>query len=651
MSDTRDGRDRGASGGWNLGQKAPQSSQSATSTLAHWKKGNRIGQEHDDALVPSPVVPSQCRYKYSPLSENEIRLLTLLPGRSRDSEIRVTLASVLFTSDTTLDFEALSYTWGSTENNVDIFVGETGNDTLSMTKNLAQVLPYLRYADKPRVLWIDAISVNQEDLDERSNQVRRMPEIYSKATRVVIWLGLESFDSRMSFECLRLMASKYHVDWETYTVDPVIKNESLWAMPHEIMPLSEEQYRSILNLIDRSWFERLWVWQEARLANETSVVVCGNDAIPWTIVCEAMFCLLRKPLPLYFFSAFAKRFDTIQHLLIRTSRVDGFSQLLKQTKFCKCADPRDKVYALLGMLGEKDQLGIEPDYTKSVDEVYKDTALRLIYNTGSLDVLRHIELNDSNKLPSWVPDWKTPRGATSFGVCNASGASAVNLEYIAGPGDLLKVTGRFVSRIAQVEPFYIDRYLLNISHLLPQLRLIASKLGILENCSKSRKYIPALCEILCSNQFSDRFMPPRTDMLDFLEMEQGLRKILESQDEAEGIDGTRGLFSHMRVYCYGRSLLLTEDGCLGLAPQAVKAGDLVTVLLGCVSSMILRPVTSDPMCHSKQRYKVVGEAYCHGIMQGEAILGPLPGLFDTVWQFNDNSRGYELVCMIARRDG
>ncbi|KAG4436059.1 hypothetical protein IFR05_008449 [Cadophora sp. M221] len=628
MSDTHNGRDTGASGGWNLGQKAPshsvepQSNQSGTSSIAHQKIRNGSEQENDDALLPSSVT-----------SESFAWPITRLGNSSNFDASR-------FTSDTTLDFEALSYTWGSTENNVNIFVSETSNNTLSVTKNLAQALPYLRHTDKPRVLWIDAISVNQEDLSERSSQVRRMPNVYSKATRVVIWLGLESFDSRMAFEYLRLIASNYHVHWRTYIIDPMIENESPWARPREIMPLSDEQYRSILNLIDRGWFERLWVWQEACLANETSVVVCGIDTIPWKIVCEAMFCLTRKPFPPDVYPSFAKRFDDIQYLFISTSQVSGFNHLLKQTNFCKCADPRDKIYALLGMLG-KNQLDIEPDYTKSVHEVYKDTTLKLIHKTKSLDVLLHTTANDSNILYSWVPDWKKPLETASFNACNASGASSA--DCIADPDGILRVTGRSVSRIARAEPVNVHKFEVDHSYLILELRLIASKLGLLDNSFKFHEHVRALCEVLCSDQFTYRYIPFDNNILDVLEAERSLLTILESPDDVELGTEFQLLLSKIERYCHGRSLFLTEDGHLGLAPQGTRPGDLVEVLLGCSSCMMLRPVALDPMCHSKQQYKIVGEAYCHGIMQGEAILGPLPGLFDAVLQFNDSSGRYEWV--------
>jgi hypothetical protein len=115
-------------------------------------------------------------YQYSPLNDaaSEIRLLTLLPAEF-SAKVHINLHTEQLTSDKRPSYEALSYVWGSTHNLVDIFVGSSTSSTqytLAVTQNLARALPYLRYRDRKRVLWVDAICVNQKDLTERSKQVK-----------------------------------------------------------------------------------------------------------------------------------------------------------------------------------------------------------------------------------------------------------------------------------------------------------------------------------------------------------------------------------------------------------------------------------------------------------------------------------------------
>ncbi|KUJ08711.1 HET-domain-containing protein, partial [Mollisia scopiformis] len=111
------------------------------------------------------------------------RLLKILPGLEH-AVIKCELEVVDLESRPR--FEALSYVWGNPNPPNTI---ECNNQPHSVTPNLALAIRRLRMPDGTRVVWIDAICVNQEDLNERSQQVQLMREIYSQAWRVVVWLG------------------------------------------------------------------------------------------------------------------------------------------------------------------------------------------------------------------------------------------------------------------------------------------------------------------------------------------------------------------------------------------------------------------------------------------------------------------------------
>lgn len=213
-------------------------------------------------------LPSREIYQYTPLDDDagEIRLLTLLPGQL-SSEIRICLDTiVLLVEDSDEDsdaedsneevplFEALSYTWGSAENLRNIFIGCLGLCTLPMTPNLAEAPTYLRYEDRPRNLWIDAICVNQQDLKERGLQVRIMADIYSKATRVVAWLGPEFTDSSMAINCINEINSHVRVNLGTITLVQVTAADEDWADEDKALPFDVFEISAMHNLISRSWF-------------------------------------------------------------------------------------------------------------------------------------------------------------------------------------------------------------------------------------------------------------------------------------------------------------------------------------------------------------------------------------------------------------
>ncbi|PVH77983.1 HET-domain-containing protein [Cadophora sp. DSE1049] len=120
---------------------------------------------------------------YLPLSDaDEIRLLFLQPRTSGEA-VACNIKHVKRSRKP--HYEALSYMWGPDDiMNIEI----NGRDT-EVRQNLWQALYYLRYDNAPRILWVDAISINQGDVKERNHQVEMMGQIYARAWRVVVWLG------------------------------------------------------------------------------------------------------------------------------------------------------------------------------------------------------------------------------------------------------------------------------------------------------------------------------------------------------------------------------------------------------------------------------------------------------------------------------
>lgn len=182
-------------------------------------------------------------YQYEHVDEIafEVRFLILLPGERGDPVQGLLLSSPL-TKERFPHYEALSYAWGSPDDPMDVAIRTTNvdeaaillNDTapsrvgdlpsnssppafgkVSVTQNLGRALPYLRLQHKPRMLWIDAICVNQKDLPERSRQVQRMADIYRIASRAVVWLGEESHNGELALSTLTWIGSKVKYDFST----------------------------------------------------------------------------------------------------------------------------------------------------------------------------------------------------------------------------------------------------------------------------------------------------------------------------------------------------------------------------------------------------------------------------------------------------
>ena len=174
---------------------------------------------------------------------------------------------------------------------------EIGNDCLAVTRNLAKALPHLRYKDKPRTAWIDAICVNQQDLKERGHQVKRMADLYRLADRVVVWLGPEKNSSGWGMEILDQLGSQIKVDFKTLEMKPASEEaEPHWSDRRKAFPYGDGQLLAINEILGRPWFERLWVQQEIRLARHNAIFMCGLNMIAWQSLRRAITCLHGKAL-------------------------------------------------------------------------------------------------------------------------------------------------------------------------------------------------------------------------------------------------------------------------------------------------------------------------------------------------------------------
>jgi hypothetical protein len=175
-------------------------------------------------------------YKYLPLPlEGDcIRLLGLLPNESEAGEapLRCKLYkySLQKLSPRTHRYEALSYTWGDPRETRSISVDD---NQLLITVNLYAALARLRLHSHERIIWVDAVCIDQHNTKERTQQVQLMAKIYSNAFCVIVWLGEGIEDADRALEDIQLAANK------------------------ELADCSNLQ--AILKLLQRQWFQRIWV--------------------------------------------------------------------------------------------------------------------------------------------------------------------------------------------------------------------------------------------------------------------------------------------------------------------------------------------------------------------------------------------------------
>ncbi|CAF9941440.1 MAG: hypothetical protein ALECFALPRED_009142 [Alectoria fallacina] len=574
-------------------------------------------------------------YQYLSLNEDlkEVRLLTLHEA-DIEADIHISINTVPLRPDNPPSFEALSYVWGSPENSVDI---QVGSGTLAVSQNLAEALPYLRYKDRARILWIDAICVNQRDLKERGLQVKRMADLYRLADRVVAWLGPGNKQSTFGMALLEDLSSKIKVDRLLGTMEPAsIDAEKHWSDRDVRFSYGKEELLAIREVVKRPWFRRLWVQQEILLAEHDPILMCGSDLIAWNSFGQAIYCLVAKEYGADHTSVFSEDpGPLVNDLFDLTNDKSSFPllEIMRQTNHCECLDPRDRIFAILGLLNNVDKaLDIKPDYESRTSQVYQDVVLRYIAHRKRINILMSSGLNDNpSEMPTWVPDWTVANTAFPFDKGEANGYSQSKVQY-KGAG-ILSVTGTHSATVQHAERInYADResMVAEIQRLAPNGILSGSYVG-------GGSLLAAYCATICSNHFGDTYLPVDQDMPHFQQSKDVLFAILEPTKQRDlnfspGTDTEKWL-NIAKIICEKRSFIKTREGYLGLAPGAVQPGDQVCVLLGCDNPLLLRPAPN-------LQYQVVGASYIHGLMHGEAFLGPLPDNYQAVSILDGGKRYY-----------
>ncbi|RSL77810.1 hypothetical protein CEP51_008751 [Fusarium floridanum] len=320
-------------------------------------------------------------YHYTPLQHpDEIRLLILEPGRPSEA-VKCNLVHTRLSH--TPSYEALSYTWGTEERPSQIFCGQDGH--ISVTQNCLEAIKSLRYKDRERVTWIDAVCIDQPSIAERGHQVAIMPSIYRQARKVIVYLGECTEDSGLAMEYLK---SHQFINDDATSFSP-----------------SQSQL-ALGRLISRPWFSRLWVLQEIFMSASADVI-CGHKSVPW-----ACFRRLAKWNPQNAPQKIPLVMSVNSYRNAKDPSIQDFFRLLCNTRDCGCKDPRDRIFALFSM-GPKDlHQNLNIDYQHSTETVFTNAAMYLINSIG-LDVLCGVEGRDeSSTLPSWAPDWRIPVSST-----------------------------------------------------------------------------------------------------------------------------------------------------------------------------------------------------------------------------------------------
>ncbi|KAF2463949.1 HET-domain-containing protein [Lindgomyces ingoldianus] len=327
-------------------------------------------------------------FKYEPinLERPSLRLLRLLKGEEPDN-VECELFQAYLDGDDLIPYHALSYTWGGTEMSSAVIVN---GRRLGVTENLELALQYLRSREMDRILWVDAICIDQGNKSERGHQVQQMGNIYSQAEEVIVWLGPATYATNVLMDSLTKLKDK-SLGSACRNWNPAdIRWNNLWrsvqpSLMDEYTSLTTLQHRGLELLLSRPWFKRVWILQEVVNAKR-AVVQSGKRSIPAYIFALAPLLLQTRP------EDHSQAVLDIMPGPVRKnswwSEKRNLYTLLQKFSKSEASDPRDRVYALLGISSDAfDARSLRPDYNKNIQHVINNTAAFLF---GSSTVSRAI---------------------------------------------------------------------------------------------------------------------------------------------------------------------------------------------------------------------------------------------------------------------
>ena len=387
-------------------------------------------------------------YKYDVLPTNSIRILSLPPGdRSARLQGELHPAAVPGSNSpwcvSEPTFEALSYAWGDGNLCQTIFCS---NSAIKITQSLFDALIHLRHPEATRKLWVDALCIDQNNNDEKTEQIPHMKDIYQHADQVVIWLGLADKSTIRALDLIRLAAnclwqecgqSMPTRDVSRFMAPFSDKRNRQWGFP----PRKDmESWLSVAAFFKRSWFYRCWTFQEAVLATKASIQI-GAHLLDWGDLCVAstfLFCMAYSLEVKIIVDGVA----TVCRLCSCTRIGLGMQQwtpmplmhLLLTTMDTQAKLPKDRIFGLLALTGESTQKYFSlngsldnPKYNMSMRELCTDVSLFYLHNNESeseyepleiLNVVKHYPLeegeqekrnkDDGGLIPSWVQRWHDP---------------------------------------------------------------------------------------------------------------------------------------------------------------------------------------------------------------------------------------------------
>lgn len=584
---------------------------------------------------------------YGALKEGEFRLVELRAGE-RTATIEISLFVEKISNPP--PYSALSYAVGQNQRQIEIKLREKRRlYDIEIGENLHTALVHLRRANHDVTLWIDAVSINQSDNQERAQQIKLMSDIFSNAANVCIWLG---------------PAATGPTDIRSHELDLPYSNDLAMKLAKQVLDLKQldavvgdsdrrADFFCLTRLMASPWFTRRWCVQEVLMAKRATVH-CGDYVMPWSdFVDMAQLLGTKWPEIQVTIDRLTQQKVGHAHLIGALALIDTSALILRQTSTGEIAERLLTIESLLTLLAmyevtvsldavysiynlARDLAGTNKpriDYGLQPRELFSDVTELIVRSSSSLNIICY-PWAPLAPLPSWIPTVaKLPfkRRKNGFQYDRQHGAVLVDkpgtpqryracgdmsakghFQFIKEAKPVLRATGILGGRVKE-----FGGQSLNGTIPSDWLRLCDWTNVHAQNApeafwqtivadqgpaaTRAPKWYKRACETAVRESVTEHI---DTDLLRNASTSTHVKEYL---DKVQDLIWSRAL---AKVEL-SKDLVSLPSQTVCLCPRDTVVTDLVCILYGCNVPVILRP--------QNQHFKMIGECFLHGFMDGEAF--------------------------------
>ena len=595
-------------------------------------------------------------FVYSPINSlaGEIRLLRVKEAIFRTDIVECDLITVSLGQCE--DFMALSYCWGSSTLS-EVVLCNGKRHSISASLNAALKATREDCKIRGRLIWSDAVSIDQSSEPEKSEQIPLMRRIYSEASACFVYLGDAQPLVTQGLELmLRLSAIQGHLE-NPENHDPIQAEDISSLLP----PYGHTSWVGYLRVFTSSWFSRTWTLQEIALS-KSALLGVGRFVLDWECLEKSFRFLhdqrLLMSVGLHLPGAMENtlrfiRIQEIKKIAQSTEPSSALINVLRATRHFKVTDPRDKIFGVLGVLGDlPKEVKSMIDYTLSTGEVYHRAALYLLETRSPPDVLAHAGLQRQSgrfEMPSWVPDWYPDdriRNERPLMLFRPESFMAGGQEYTspiearaASPPREISMQGFCHHRVSKASVPYSTK----VDPTFTSSHTIYTWLDSARACFEDSEGLvyddveEAIARTLIVDDLYSGINATMTTT-EIKDPKMTFRAAMKRIEEARKSEDPGGLFGEelaigkndevktyilqMTAAMRGRRFGITDTGYTCLVPACTEIGDAVAIFFGHPTPFTIRLEPSSGLNKvglERVRALLVGDTYMHGVMNMEII--------------------------------